>query len=214
MCVRIGITPELELLIDGNKQFRNIFFEGTNGLFKKLAIQGQKPKIMIIACSDSRVDPAMIFNCEPGQLFVVRNVANLIPSYESSECCGSMSAALEFGVCVLGVMHVIILGHSQCGGIESLFKDSDEQGKQNCITRWMAQARSVCNRIKQKPIPLEEKIDRCEKKAVINSLHNLNTFSFVNNQVRAGELNLHAWYFDMTTGRVYRYHEGQGIWET
>src|SRR3989442_1053939 len=111
---------KIKKLIDGNKEFKEKFFNKENTVFYELAQFGQRPKIMIVACSDSRVDPAMIFNCQPGELFVIRNVANLVPPCEiadENEHYHGVSAAIEFGTLFLEVQHIIILGHTQCGGI-------------------------------------------------------------------------------------------------
>src|SRR5271168_1065373 len=101
-----------------------------------LSHHGQQPQVMMVACCDSRVDPALILQCDPGDLFVVRNVANIVPPYEKDTVHHGTSAALEFGVCFLDVKHLILFGHSQCGGIDALI-NSDNVGKNDFITDWV-----------------------------------------------------------------------------
>ena len=110
----------LQKILRGYSQFRKKYATGDQSIMQYLATHGQKPETMVIACCDSRVDPSLILQCDPGDLFVVRNVANIVPPYECDEKHHGTSAALEFGVCYLQVKHIIILGHSQCGGIDAL----------------------------------------------------------------------------------------------
>src|SRR5215510_6877709 len=127
----------IEDLIKGYLKFRNDYYLQSNPLFEQLVSQGQQPKILVVACSDSRVDPALILNTRPGDLFVVRNVANLIPRYEADDHFHGTSAALEFGVCGLKIKHIIVLGHTLCGGIESLVIHSKAIESKQFITKWM-----------------------------------------------------------------------------
>src|SRR3990167_5537541 len=101
---------DIAKLIQGYEKFREQNFETENSAFAELVRKGQQPKVLIIACSDSRVDPALVMNCEPGDLFVIRNVANLVPPYEDDLSYHGTSAALEFGICVLGIQHIILFG--------------------------------------------------------------------------------------------------------
>lgn len=110
-------------LIDGFLRFRQQHFESEGGSFQQLVAQGQTPKTLVVACCDSRVDPALVLDCAPGDLFVIRNVANLVPPAEGRVGHHGTSAALEFGVRKLGVEHIIVLGHAHCGGIHALVRD-------------------------------------------------------------------------------------------
>src|SRR6476620_858128 len=124
-------------ILQGYLGFRDKYAIGDNSVMGHLAYHGQQPDIMIVACCDSRVDPALILQCEPGDLFVVRNVANIIPPYEKDEAHHGTSAALEFGICFLKVEHLILLGHSQCGGIQLLL--NSHAGNQNYfISNWVS----------------------------------------------------------------------------
>ena len=117
----------MERLIDGYGRFREGAWPERRALFERLAAQGQQPQAMIIACSDSRVDPTMIFDVGPGELFVVRNVANLVPPYQPDGAYHGTSAAVEFGVCTLGVHDLIVLGHGLCGGVQALLADTEPE---------------------------------------------------------------------------------------
>jgi carbonic anhydrase len=107
-------------ILKGYQSFREQYAHGDNSVMRYLASHGQNPEIMVVACCDSRVDPALILQCDPGDLFTIRNVANIIPPYEKDDLHHGTSAALEFGICYLHVEHLIIFGHSQCGGINAL----------------------------------------------------------------------------------------------
>src|SRR3990167_6188557 len=123
-------------IIQGYLSFRKKYATGDQSVMQQLAYHGQRPEIMVVACCDSRVDPSLILQCEPGDLFVVRNVANIVPPYECDEGHHGVSAALEFGVCYLHVKHLIILGHSQCGGVRAKLNHI-ELHQDDFISRWM-----------------------------------------------------------------------------
>src|SRR5271167_1936364 len=110
-------------ILQGYQLFRKKYAQDDNSVMQYLSNYGQQPKIMMVSCCDSRVDPALILQCDPGDLFVVRNVANIIPPYEKDEAHHGTSAALEFGICFLKIKHLILLGHSQCGGIQVLLNN-------------------------------------------------------------------------------------------
>src|SRR5579872_861659 len=124
-------------ILNGYRAFREKYALGDQSIMQYLSNYGQQPQIMVVACCDSRVDPALILQCDPGDLFVVRNVANIIPPYEMDIAHHGTSAALEFGVRVLNVNHLILLGHSQCGGIQALL-NSHESNKNDFITNWVS----------------------------------------------------------------------------
>jgi len=194
---------ELDYIIDGYKQFRQKYFDGNNSIFKDLK-NGQNPKILVIACSDSRVDPAIILDCKPGDLFVVRNVANLVPPFEDDDGHHGTSAALEFAVCVLEVKHIIIFGHSICGGIRSLVEDHAKMQKGNFISKWMELAKNAYQKtLKNYPLAtIDEQASNCAHFALIHSLENLSTFPWIKSRVENSEISLHSWYFDIETGVI------------
>lgn len=200
------MLDEFEMLVQGYAAFRDSYFNGDNGLYGKLVEEGQKPKIMMIACSDSRVDPAIVLGCQPGDLFVVRNVANLVPPCESDQGYHGTSAALEFGIKALKIKHVVLFGHTRCGGIQSLFEVPQEnKEKLSFIEKWMGLARPAFEKVQQEHthLPLEDKITTCEQYSLLNSLENLMSFDWIREKVETNQLFLHAWYFDIQTGLIY-----------
>ncbi len=210
------MSQEIKQLIEGNKEFRKKFFGPKNTLFDELVEHGQKPKTLIISCSDSRVDPAMIFNCAPGQLFVVRNIANLVPPCETNDTYHGVSAALEFGVCVLQVQQIIILGHTHCGGIKTLLETGSNlhENSYRFIAKWMEIALPAYEKTiaDHDQASFQEKSIMCERYALINSLHNLQTFPWIEKRVLSGAILLRAWYFDLASGGIHRYDLEKECW--
>lgn len=203
-------------LIKGYQKFREQYFHNGNSAFADLVRQGQQPKVLMIACSDSRVDPALVMNCRPGDLFVIRNVANLVPPYEENQSYHGTSAALEFGVCVLGIRHVILFGHTQCGGIQALLEHSHERcGAKSFLTQWMGIAKEAHNTILERHAEssLKEKITLCGQYSLMNSLKNLQTFPWIIERVNQASLSLHAWNFDMSRGILEGYDEKQNCFK-
>ncbi|MCX5921778.1 MAG: carbonic anhydrase [Candidatus Dependentiae bacterium] len=215
-------SQEIKKLVDGNKQFHDKYFAPSSpykSFYNKLVVEGQNPKIMLISCSDSRVDPSMIFNCLPGELFVVRNVANLVPPYQSDGAYHGTSAALEYGVNALEVNHIIILGHTQCGGIQSLFNATDQLKKEKSdsfITKWMELARPAYEKVTTKygSESLKTKTTLCEQYTLVNSLNNLKTFPWIQKRIKEGKLQIHAWYFDLATGTIHMYNQQKKNWSS
>lgn len=200
------MPTEINSLIQGYLKFRQKYFTNDKQLFKQLVKDGQKPKILVVACSDSRVDPSIILNCKPGDLFVIRNVANLIPPCEDTSSYHGTSAALEFAICKLQIRHIIILGHSKCGGISSLFDNSiiDEHDN-DFISKWMQIARPAKIKTNQQADNLDEKINQCAKYSLINSVGNLLTFEWISERIKKNNLFIHAWYFDLEQGIIEAY---------
>lgn len=163
--------------------------------------------MLLIGCSDSRVDPALLTGCAPGELFVIRNVANLVPPCEQDTRHHGISAALEYAVCHLDVEHVIILGHSGCGGINALMHGINNGRSAQFIGPWVSIAERARDRIRSELAGKEpEKQNRaCEQAAILISLENLLTFPWVRERVEAGTLLLHGWYFDISTGQLLSY---------
>ena len=197
------MPKDINNLIQGYHKFRKNYFNDSNSSFEDLVRWGQRPKVLMIACSDSRVDPAVIMNCQPGDLFVIRNVANLVPPYEDDQAYHGTSAALEFGVCSLGIRHVILFGHTQCGGIQNLLEHSaSEYTQKTFISKWMELAKPAHEAILKfhDEKSLEEKTTLCGQYSLINSLKNLETFPWIAEKVKNGTLFLHAWNFDLSKG--------------
>lgn len=206
---------EMHHLIQGYQDFYNKYFKsGDTTLYQDLVKQGQAPKTMVIACSDSRVDPALVLNCSPGELFVVRNVANLVPPCENDAKHHGTSAALEFAVCFLKVEHIIILGHTYCGGIQALLRDETEHLEQRSfISHWMEIAREARIQALQKNGTPKEQETHCCEYSLMASLDNLHSFPWIKERLSNGSLSLHAWLFDLESGLIKRFNETQQRFE-
>lgn len=204
-------------LIDGFRRFRAAYFEEKKQLFQELVTKGQSPKVMVIACSDSRVDPAIVTDAEPGDLFVVRNVANLVPPYEPDSAYHGTSAALEFAVRFLGVEDIIVLGHAKCGGIQALMEgarvpQSDRPAE--FIAQWMAIAeRARGEAVAAAHASREQGLRALEQAAIAVSLENLRTFPWIASRLRDGRLRLHGWYFDIGSGELHALDQLSGRFE-
>ena len=196
----------IEGLIKGYNDFHGKYFNQDQvSLYQKLVTQGQAPKTMIIACSDSRVDPSIILNAAPGEIFMVRNVANLVPPCENDAKHHGTSAALQFAVCFLQVEHVIVFGHSHCGGIRALLSDtpkSESTQADEFISSWMEIAEEAKAKTLALQVPVAVQEQHCCEYSLMASLDNLYTFSWIRSRVEAGTLALHAWHFDLETGKI------------
>lgn len=184
-----------EKITQGYQAFRKKYATGDQSTMQRLAYHGQEPEVMVVACCDSRVDPSLILQSDPGDLFIVRNVANIVPPYESDDSHHGTSAALEFGICYLKVKHLIILGHSQCGGIDALLHSS--KLKQNdFITRWVSLIDTKSS---------TKDVNAFAKKALFHSYQNCLTFPWIKNQVEQKNLFIHLWFFDIKKGEILVY---------
>lgn len=194
-------------LTRGFLEFRKATFEPARPRFAALA-QEQRPRVMMVACSDSRVDPAILTGAEPGDLFVVRNVANLVPPCAADSVLHGVSAALEFGVKALGVEHIVVFGHVDCGGIHALLTaDPAVDAEHGFIHRWLQIADEARRRtlIVARHEPIETQLRVLEQEAIKTSLANLLTFPWIEERVAAGALRLHGWSFDIKEGEVRAY---------
>jgi len=195
-------------LVAGFHRFREQHFADDDALYRQLVQDGQTPKILVVACCDARVDPALVLDCAPGDLFVIRNVANLVPPAESRDSGRhGTSAALEYGVRILGVEHIIVLGHAHCGGIRSLLSGGGTAGEATYIASWMRLAEQAQSKVEseQPHISPDERERACEQQAILSSLDNLMTFEWIREGLSAGTLTLHGWYFDIEHGQLLRY---------
>jgi carbonic anhydrase len=187
-------------LIDGYRRFREETWPAQRERFIALAEQGQRPQTMLIACSDSRVDPQMIFSAAPGELFVVRNVANLVPPYMPDTAFHGTSAAVEFGVRVLGVKQLVVMGHALCGGIRALL-DGVPPTAGDFVAGWIGIAERARAAALHCDAP-DARQEAGEHEAVRISLANLMTFPWVAEAVAEGRLALHGAHFGVATGRL------------
>jgi carbonic anhydrase len=188
----------LDQLLDGYRRFRSDTWPAERARYEALANWGQSPHTLVVACSDSRVDPQTVFGAVPGELFVVRNVAGLVPPYSPDGGCHGTSAALEYGVRVLKVKRVVVLGHAKCGGVRAMVEGSPAEAR-DFVEPWVAIAEGVV-----RAVPAHEHgdglLDHCEAEVVRLSLANLLTFPWIREPVEAGSLSLHGFRFDIHTG--------------
>ena len=188
----------MKKLLAGYQRFRAKGWPEQRPAFESLANKGQSPKALVVACVDSRIDPALIFDAAPGEMLTVRNVANLVPPYAPDAAYHGTSAALEFGVRVLEVQHVIVLGHSLCGGVRALLDGAPEHAHE-FVAPWMSIASSA--RVRALAcVSDEERQQCCEHEVIKISLANLITFPWVAERIATGKLQLHGAWFDIRTG--------------
>jgi carbonic anhydrase len=181
------------------------------GWYRRLATDGQRPRAMVISCCDSRVHVTSIFGADQGEFFIHRNIANLVPPFEPDGDHHGTSAAVEYAVSVLGVVHLIVLGHSQCGGIQGCIdmckgRAPELEAKESFVGRWMDILRPKFEHVADIEDE-DEQINQLEKHAVITSLENLMTFPFVSAAVAEGELSLHGLWTDIGEGGLQCYDD-------
>lgn len=201
-------------LIAGFQRFKKTYFGNDKALYASMKT-GQPAKTLMIACSDSRVDPAILTDCDPGDLFTVRNVANLVPPCEADHHYHGTSSAIEFAVIGLQVENIIVMGHANCGGIKGLWESEDLNDSQ-FIHRWVSIAQEAKHWVKSNRGGDSDaaQLKSCEQRAVLVSLHNLLGFEFVRERVEKGRLTLHGWYFDLAAGELLCYNPNEDKFES
>ena len=205
--------PYLDELIQGYERFREHDWARERGRWSELA-EGQSPKVMILSCADSRVDPAQIFDARPGEMFVVRNIAALAPPYETSRGFHGVSAALEFAVTQLEVGEILVMGHGLCGGcaaaLTGQFDDTDP-GEGHFIADWVRMLAGARDQVRAHHHELDaDAFTDMEREAVKVSLANLRTFPWIAEREGAGRLTLHGAHFSIAEGRLYILDEAEG----
>lgn len=195
-----GADGAIKELVAGFRAFRARYYEQRPQRMQELSVHGQAPAVMVIACSDSRVDPALLFGAEPGEVFMVRNVANLVPPYAPDSTYAGTSSALEFAVRDLGVRHIVVLGHSACGGIQALRRTVDGASlEREFIASWMNIAAEACRCEDGAALPDQQTV---EHEGIRISLNNLRSFPWIDEKVRSGDLQIHGWWVDLVAGRL------------
>jgi len=191
-------------LLEGYSAFRNGRLRVEQTRYRALADSGQSPEIMVIGCCDSRVSPEVIFDARPGELFVVRNVANLVPPYTPDDAQRAVSAALEFAVQALKVKHIVVLGHARCGGIRTYTEPGQPLSPGDFIGKWMALIAPAAATVGPASdyASREEYLTRLEQISIAKTLDNLMTFPCVRILVERGRLVLHGVYFGVATGQL------------
>jgi carbonic anhydrase len=195
-------------LIEGYTAFAGGRLQAEQDRYRELGELGQSPEIMVIGCCDSRVSPEVIFDARPGELFVVRNVANIIPPYTPDGQAHGVSAALEFGVAALKVKHIVVLGHARCGGVRAFAEDVDNLRKPlspgDFIGKWMTLMAPAADKIGPRgDDTLDEYQTRLEHANVANSLDNLMTFPRLAKLIERGNVSIHGAYFGVASGELY-----------
>ena len=194
-------------LLDGYRSFRDDRYTRERDRYRRLAEHGQAPEVMVIACCDSRAAPETIFNAGPGEIFVVRNVANLVPPCEPDDICTchSTAAALEFAVQGLEVRHIVVLGHSGCGGIRAALRPAAEPlSPDDFIGKWMSRLGPAAEAMAGRPELTEgERQTALEQISIRQSVANLRTFPWISIPEGRGRLSLHGAWFDIADGKLW-----------
>src|SRR6185436_10080495 len=176
-------------LVEGYRDFLTGRLTLEQSRYRELAERGQSPEIMVIGCADSRVSPEVIFNARPGELFVVRNVANLVPPYAPDGQAHGVSAALEFGVAALKVQHIVVLGHAQCGGVKAFAEDAEPLTPGDFIGKWMSLMAPAADKVGPRGTQgAADYLVRLEQANIVNSLDNLMTFPRLRKMAERGEV--------------------------
>jgi len=200
-------------LLDGYANFRAGRYASEAERYRKLGEGSQKPRIMIIACCDSRAAPETIFDAGPGEMFVVRNVANLVPPYTPDGGHHATSAALEFAVMSLGVHHIVVMGHGRCGGIRAAVEESSPLTHTDFIGSWMRAIKDVTRIVPREVGENAETHERhIERASIEHSLANLRTFPWIRMKENKRDLSLHGVWFDIAMGELHAYDEDEAHW--
>lgn len=211
-----SISPLPSYLVERYKAWHSLRFAENKAWFARLAKEGQRPRTLMISCVDSRVNTAEIFGAEPGDLFLVRNVAGLVPPYNPDHQHHGTSAAVEYAVNVLKVAHVVVVGHSNCGGVKACHDmcaglAPELEAETSFIGRWMDILRPGYERVVARHKETEARCAALEHEAVLTSLANIESFPFVAEAVAAGDLTLHGAFIDIGTGGLLVYRPGRGF---
>ena len=191
-----------EKLVAGYKAFRAGDYIGQKKLYEKLGTKGQSPKVMLIACSDSRVDPTDIFDAYPGEMFVTRNVANIVPPSGADDGFYGTAATIEYAVKVLKVEMIVVMGHESCGGIQGCIAGLGHNPEGGYVNRWVSQINHVHERLKPRGLTDAEMQYEMELETIRQSLDNLMKYDFVKSQVEAGKLKLQGAYFSIIQAKL------------
>lgn len=191
-------------LLDGYKSFMSDRYDPEQGRYRELADRGQSPTTMIIACCDSRAAPETIFSAGPGELFVLRNVANLVPTFQPDGGQHGTSAAIEFAVNALEISNIVVMGHGRCGGIKAALAPANPLAQGDFIGKWMAMLAPVSEAVSKYALLTDkERQTMLERFSIRNSIANLRTFPYVKRLEDEGKLAVHGAWFDISTGELW-----------
>ena len=204
--------PLPKRLLEGYASFRSGRYSLEAERYRRLGEGLQKPTIMMIACCDSRAAPETIFDAGPGEMFVVRNVANLVPPYAPDGRHHSTSAALEFAVLSLGVSHIVVMGHGKCGGVRTMLEQGDPLTTSDFIGKWMSAVRDVAEMVRREPDHVLDLQIAVERASVEHSLANLRTFPWLRALLGKRELSIHGAWFDISLGELHSFDDDAARW--
>ena len=195
--------PFPQQLIDGYRAFLIGRLRHEQDRYRDLGQSGQSPEVMVIGCCNSRVSPEVIFDARPGELFVVRNVANIVPPYAPDQRAHGVSAALEFGIGALKIKHIVVLGHAQCGGVRAYAEDAEPLSPGDFIGNWMKLMAPAADKVGPRgALSAADYLTRLEQANVVNSLENLMTFPRLRKLIERGQVVVHGAYFGVATGQL------------
>ncbi|WP_072680421.1 carbonic anhydrase [Arcobacter sp. LA11] len=194
----------LKNLIKGHEDFRKFNFPRIESELKELVEHGQRPEVMFIGCSDSRVTPDLMLNTRPGDMFILRNVGNFVPPFKHDEDFHGSAAAIEYAIAVLKVKHIIICGHSHCGACKSLYEEIPSNDSFIHVKTWLNLGKQAKERtLKNKKFNTEEEMYRAtERNSIRHQLDNLLTYPDIVRLLKTGELQIHGWYYDIESGNM------------
>jgi carbonic anhydrase len=203
-----GLDLDIKDAIEGHERFR-LEFERDKAFFKSLATKKQKPRLLWIGCSDSRVVPSQITSADPGELFEVRNIANCVPPAGADD--DAVGAAIEYALAHLGIDDIVICGHSGCGGIQALAEPIPPDAEAH-LGRWVEYTRLAHDLVAAARVPEAERIPAIIKAHIQFQLDNLMTYAIVASGVAEGRINIHGWFYDMEAGEILAYDPKAGAW--
>jgi carbonic anhydrase len=199
----------MKRLIQGLHQFQTTYFNTHKELFELLS-QGQKPKFLFITCSDSRIDPNLLTQAKPGEMFIIRNAGNLIPPYGATN--GGEGAAVEYAVHALGVEEIIVCGHSHCGAMKGLLQIGKLEEDMPMVYEWLKHAEATRRTIKEhyQDYEGEELLNATTEENILTQLENLRTYPVIHSRLKSGQIHLHGWVYEIETGEVTEYDPVRG----
>lgn len=201
-------------LLDGYRTFKKTTYNDIRHVYEKLAVSGQQPKVLVIGCSDSRVSPSVVLGAQPGDVFVARNIANIVPAYTTNPGPRSIGAVVEYAVKVLKVTDIVINGHARCGGVEALVNRAANLPYTEYLKPWVEVAEPARLLFPKNfdRLPPEGQRLEAELAVIHHSINNLGTYPWIKEGVKAGVLRLHGWHFDFEKGVLRRYDESMNEW--
>lgn len=204
----------MEKLFKGTLKFRETEFEKNKELFESLGAS-QKPHTLFIGCSDSRVVPGLITKTLPGELFVVRNIANIVPHYRVAKEYAATTSAIEYAINVLDVGNIVICGHSNCGGCNALYYDKSQLDQLPNVSHWLEQMAGVKNEVayRHPNVSPAQREWMTEQMNIVKQMANLLSYPYIERRYERGEINLYGWYYMIATGEVYNFNKETGEFE-